>query len=289
MDITKTLISPFDLIQDKIWLWTQQAIGLLPEMLAALVVFGVFCYIANTSQVLTHKILRKSISNSGLANFVEVIIKIAIIAFGFILAINILHLDKAVTSVLAGIGIIGFALGFAFQDMAANLVSGIALVMREDYPFKVGDFIETAGIQGTVREIDLRSTTLVTPQGYAIIIPNKQVYENHIHNLTLLGKRRVDIEIGVSYTDDLDKVEHVAKSAIAALPGLVYGEKIELFFMDFADSAIKFKLVFWVTLKEGTEHLYARHQAIKLIKAAFASNDITIPYPITTFDFLNRA
>jgi small conductance mechanosensitive channel len=275
-------------MQDKLWLWTQQAVSLLPEMLAAIVVFIAFCYTANVSQYLLRKILRKTFRNIGLTNFIEVIFKIAIIGLGFILAMSILHLDKAVVSILAGIGIIGIGLGFAFQDLAANLVSGIGLVMREDYPFKVGDFIETAGIQGTVRDIDLRSTTLETVQGHTIIIPNKLVYEKHIHNLTLLGKRRVDLDLAVSYTDDLEKVEHVAKSAIASLSELVYGEKIELFFTDFADSAIELKLVFWVVLKEGNEHLYARHKAIKLIKEAFASSGITIPYPVRTLNFVNN-
>jgi small conductance mechanosensitive channel len=284
MNLTETFISPFDLLQEKILLWYNQGLNLLPELFAALVVFGLFWYISNITEPSLKKLLSKSFSNTGLANFISVLLKIVIIAFGFILAINILKLDKAVTSILAGIGIIGFALGFAFQDMAANLVSGIALVIREDYPFKVGDFIETDGIQGFVREIDLRSTTLETPQGHNIIIPNKKVYESHIHNLTSLGKRRIDIDISVDYKEDLERVEAIAKNAIANLSGLSPTEKVEVFYQEFGEYAVKLKLIFWVKLKEGTEHVRARHLAIKLLKSAFDNNGISLPYPVTKIE-----
>jgi small conductance mechanosensitive channel len=286
MNITETFISPFDLLQEKLFLWYKQGLNLLPELFAALIVFGVFLYISSVTQPSLKKLLAKSITNRGLANFISVLIKILIVVFGFILAINILKLDKAVTSILAGIGIIGFALGFAFQDMAANLVSGIALVIREDYPFKVGDFIETDGIQGFVREIDLRSTTLETPQGHSIIIPNKKVYESHIHNLTLLGKRRIDIDLSVSYGEDLEEVERIAKESIVSLNGLVPSEKIEVFFTEFGDYSIKFKLIFWVKLIEGTEHIRARHLAIKALKSALEKNNINLPYPVRTINYL---
>lgn len=275
-----------ELLQEKLSTWMDQAILILPNAAIALLVFMVFTVISGMVKSIAESAFKKAgITNKALVNFISALVGMAVIAVGFLVAINILHLDKVVTSLLAGLGIIGFALGFAFQDVAANFVSGVAMVMKEDYPFRVGDFIETNGMQGSVIDIDLRSTTVRTPQGYTVIIPNKAIYENPITNFTKLGKRRVDLPVGVSYADDLEKAEKIAKESIKNLVELAPNEDIGLVYTGFGGSSIDFTIVFWVELKIGNEHLTGKHNAIKAIKKAFEENNITIPFPITTLDF----
>ena len=97
------------------------------------------------------------------------------------------------------------ALGFAFQDIAANFVSGILIAFRQ--PYRIGDIVEVEGYQGEVKSIDLRTTSLVTFQGIEIYIPNKEMFTKPLENYTTTPRRRLDIEVGVSYGDDLRKVE----------------------------------------------------------------------------------
>jgi len=111
--------------------------------------------------------------------------------------LSILKLNTAVTSILAGAGIIGLALAFAFQDIAANFISGIFISFRR--PLRVGDIVKVKDYMGKVEEINLRDTILRTFQGQTVIIPNKEVFQNPIENFSRLGKRRIDLWIGVSY------------------------------------------------------------------------------------------
>src|SRR5699024_379028 len=133
---------------------------------------------------------------------------VLIIGIGIFAALSILNLDGTVKSLLAGAGIVGLALGFAFQDIAANLISGILLSMR--HPFGKGDIIESHDYYGYVQKISLRNTVIKTPQGQFVYIPNKVVYENPFINYTKNFERRVDLDIGVSYADDHEKAKRVA-------------------------------------------------------------------------------
>ena len=122
-----------------------------------------------------------------------------------LLYLSILQLDKAVTSILAGAGIIGLALAFAFQDIAANFISGIFISFRK--PIKLGDVVKINDYMGKVEQINLRDTIILTFQGQMVIIPNKDVFQSPIENYSLLGRRRLDLVVGVSYGDDLEKVK----------------------------------------------------------------------------------
>lgn len=147
----------------------------------------------------------KYLQNYSLANFLATVLYVSVFLLGFIVAINVMHLDKAVTSVLAGVGIAGFA----FQDITANLLSGVALVIKKDYPFKAGDMIETNGFIGNVQEIDLQSTMIKTFQRPIVIIPNRLIYENSLTNYNFDNTRRVDLDVGVSYSSNLREVKEI--------------------------------------------------------------------------------
>ena len=254
-------------------------------MILALVVFVFVYYLSKLITKGVDLALSRSITNRALASFIGIFVNISINLLGFIIAINILNLDKAVTSILAGIGILGFALGFALQDMTANLIAGIALVINDKYPFKVGDYIKTNDIEGDVLNIDLRSTSLKTNMGQHVIIPNKQIYENPITNFSSLKKRRIDIEVGVSYGEDLEKVEQVTLACLKEIPFLSKKEELQFYFEKFSDSSIDYRLIVWVTFNNKMEHFKARHYVIKAIKQAYNDNAITIPFPIRTLDF----
>ncbi|XYI03508.1 mechanosensitive ion channel family protein [Sorangium sp. So ce1128] len=126
-------------------------------------------------------------------------------------AFSILNLEKAATSLLAGAGIVGLALGFAFQDLAANFIAGVYLAVR--FPFREGDLIETNDTLGIAERIRIRSTTIRTLEGQAVMIPNKEIFTTKLINDSETGARRVDLSVGVSYGDDLDKVRRVALDA----------------------------------------------------------------------------
>ncbi|MDQ6610768.1 MAG: mechanosensitive ion channel [Bacteroidota bacterium] len=260
----------------------KEIIRLLPNMaLAALVLVAGF-FVAKWIKKLAAKVARKVIQNATIAQLFSSLAYLFSIGVFFFIALSILKLDKAVTSVLAGAGIIGLALAFAFQDIAANFMSGVFLSIRR--PLHVGDIVKIKDYMGKVTEINLRDTVLLTFQGQKVIIPNKDVLQNAIENFSLLGKRRMDLTIGVSYGDDLEKVKQVTLDAVKSIDGLTKDETT-FFYQEFSDSSINFSLRLWVATPEQPDYLRVKSEAVMRIKKAYDEAGITIPYPIRTLDF----
>jgi small-conductance mechanosensitive channel len=207
MDINEAL----NLLSDKLYEWIKVLIAMLPNIVLAafVVVFGIFItkLIRKVSLRLIRKISSIETINSLFASLVYTV-SLGVVIF---VMLSVLNLDKAVTSILAGAGILGLALAFAFQDIAANFMLGIFLLFRR--PLAVGDIVSTNDHMGVVEEINLRDTMIRTFQGQRVIIPNKDVFQNTIENYTVLGKRRLDLGVGVSYGDDLRKVKEIAIKA----------------------------------------------------------------------------
>ena len=138
---------------------------------------------------------------------------------------------------------------------------------------------------GVVKEINLRDTVLLTFQGETVIIPNKEVFQNPIENYTTLGRRRFDLNIGISYGEDLDKVKEIALAAVKDIEELYENEETTFFYEGFGDSSINFVIRMWVNTHEQIAWNRAGSKAVILIKKAFDENNIMIPFPIRTLDF----
>ncbi len=273
------------LLRDKFSAWLETVVLMLPNFVLALVVVVIAHYVAKRARDLTRSLLGRIVDNQALANFLGILVHVGIFLFGGLIAIKLLKLDQVIFSVLAGVGIAGLAIGFAFQDIAANFIAGIALAFRRNYPFRVGDIVETNNYMGVVEEISLRDTMIRTFTGQSIFLPNKLIFENAVKNLSLLGRRRVDLAVGISYGDDLKRVCEVVRAAVEKVPGRVTDEEIEIFYEEFGDSSINFQVRFWIPFRRQKDYLEARSRAVMEIKQAFDQNGITIPFPIRTLDF----
>jgi small conductance mechanosensitive channel len=256
---------------------------LLPNILLAAIGLVLGLYLAKWFKRIAANLISRVSDNSSLNNLFVSVIYIFFIGVTLFTVLSILHLDTAVTSVLAGAGILGLALAFAFQDIAANFISGIFISFRR--PVHIGDIVKIKDYMGKVEEINLRDTVIRTFQGQMVIIPNKDVFQSPIENFTLLGKRRIDLTIGVSYGDDLEKVENITLEAVKDIAGLCKEEQVTLFYKEFGDSSINFVLRLWISSTAQPDFLHVGSEAIKRIKKAYDENDIMIPFPIRTLDF----
>jgi small-conductance mechanosensitive channel len=256
---------------------------MLPNLAVALLVVIVFYTLAKVIKNFVGRLLSKVTKNKTVTGLAQTILGVLVIGIGVFFALSILNLDGMVTSLLAGAGIIGLALGFAFQDIASNFISGILLSVR--HPFGIGDIIDTNGHFGTVKKLNLRNTVIRTPQGQVIYVPNKVVYENPFMNYTKNGERRIDLSCGVSYGDDLEKARKVALEAIEGLESRDTSRDVELYYNEFGDSSINFTLRFWIPFQQLPQYWGAQSEAIMALKKAFDENDIMIPFPIRTLDF----
>ena len=272
----------FNLIMNKLNLWLTELIKMLPNLLLATFILILGIYLAKLLRKFAKKTFLKFSPTSTLAglgvNFVY-IFSIGVVLF---ITLKILHLDGTITTMLASAGVIGLALAFAFQDIAANFISGIFISFRK--PFKVGDMIKVKDYTGNVKEIRLRDTTILTFQGQYVTMPNKDVFQNPIENFTRYGKRRVDIKGGVSQGDDLNKASKVALEALAGIEGIIK-EDTTFLYDGLGESTIDFTIRIWANTCANASYLKVLNDAIICIKEVFEKNDISMPFPIRTIDF----
>ena len=278
MDINQA----FELIVDKLSVWVQEFILLLPNiaLAAVIMVFGIM--ISKFIRKYIRKIFKKVFHNEALINLFTSLVYVFLLGVTLFVALSVLQLDKAVTSILAGAGIIGLALAFAFQDIAANVMSGIVISIRR--PLHIGDVVKIKDHMGVIVEINLRDSVIKTFQGQMVIIPNKDLLQNPIENYSLMGKRRMDLTVGVSYGEDLERVRDITLKAVADIEGTT-DDEITFFYQEFGDSSINFDIRIWVNTAEQVEFLQVKSDAVMRIKKAFDLNNITIPFPIRTLDF----
>lgn len=277
------IIDLFQPVQNKLNSWLEMFISMLPNFAVAIVVLIAFVFLAKLIRKLMINIFQRTYANVELSKIISKIIHIIVILIGVMLALSVLHLDKTVSSVLAGAGVIGIALSFAFQDIAANFISGLLMAARR--PFEIGDVIEVEGHRGRVLAINLRTTEVITLDGNEVLIPNRYIYENSITNFYKTKTQRVELKVGISYGEDLPRIQTVVLEAIKTLKNLVEDEKVEVLYTSFGDSSINFIVYYWVPYENYFEFLRSKSEGILAIKKAFDTHNIVIPFPIRTLDF----
>lgn len=270
----------FEHLLEKFTTWGGDLAEILPYLLVALGIQVLFIILAKITKTMTFKVLSKFHTTLAVNKLVANFVLINIIIGGFVFALSVLQLDRTVTSLLAGAGIIGLALGLAFQDLVMNIISGVLIAIRK--PFGIGDLIETKGVFGEVVDIRLRTVEIHNRNGQFVFIPSRDVLQTHLTNFTMMGKRRIVLNIGLSYTENLETAKEITINAVKTLPEVLKNEPIELYYTEFSDSAIKCMVRFWIKFKFQREYRKAVSDAIIAIKSAYDNNGIIIPFPITT-------
>ncbi len=256
--------------------WWTNFIENLPSLVAGLLILLVSLYLARLASRGVKRIMqRRKDYDAELALLLSRLAKWTVIGLGILLALE--QAGQDVTALLTGLGILGFTVGFALQDISANLVSGILLLFEQ--PFDISDSIEVSGYGGTVKEINLRATHMLTWEGLLVIIPNREVFTNTITNYTRISQRRIALSVGVGYDSDLKQVEELALKTVKDLPGTL-DDPGPFFMVDsFADSAINTTVYYWFkTGENGYPDMV--NAGATAIKKAFDQAEIDIPYPI---------
>jgi small conductance mechanosensitive channel len=191
----------------------------------------------------------------------------------------------SLTGFVAALGIAGFALGFALQDVAKNFIAGILLLLQQ--PFNIGEVIEVADYRGTVLNISLRTTEMRTLDGRFVSIPNGDVFVNPLINFSKAPRRRVEITVGVGYESDLDQVTKIALETVGNIPDVLKDPAPTVVFTGLGDSAINFSLFYWVDTENG-DLSKAQTMGIKLIKRTFEGAGIEMPYPTQSLHIIKE-
>ena len=199
------------------------------------------------------------------------------ICWAILLVVVVGKLGVDIGPIIAGLGVTGFILGFAFQESLGNLASGLMIALNE--PFKIGDYVIVAGLEGTVIKMDMMAATLATADNKKVVIPNKSAWGAPITNFSALGRRRVDIQIGIDYSCDAAKAIKVALETLPLVPGVLKDPAPSVSVASLDDSQVTLNIRPW---SDGADYWNVYNDAQVAIKSAFEKNGIDIPFPQLT-------
>ncbi|MBT2153360.1 mechanosensitive ion channel family protein [Pseudoalteromonas tetraodonis] len=271
------------LIEEKLGGWFDVVISHIPNFIVAVIIAIIFSFIARLAGKGMKNVLRRSLDSTQIADLMASIFKVIVLSVGVFIALDFMGLKSTVTSLLAGAGIVGLAIGFAFQDMTENLIAGIAMGIRK--PFKAGDVIETDNVFGSVHSINLRNTLIESFYGQLILVPNKILFRNVLRNYSTLGVRRIEVPVGISYADDIEKASEVIVDKINQFDFVIRKNETAVYAEGFGDSSINLLVWFWIKYPGEPDFMTVRHKGVVAVKQALDAADISIPFPIRTLDF----
>lgn len=242
------------------------------NLITALIIFYVGKWVVSIVVRAIRKVMQKAEIDMTLETFIANLVRMVLLLFVVIAAINQLGIQTA--SLIAVLGAAGLAVGLALQGSLSNFAAGVLIVLFR--PYKVGDWIEGAGISGSVESVQILTTILKTGDNKRVIVPNSQIMGSTITNYSANETRRIDLVVGVSYDDDLDKVRSEIQTVVAADSRVLSDPACTIAVSELGDSSVNFVVRPWVAT---ADYWTARFELTEAIKKAFDKAGISIPYP----------
>ena len=242
------------------------------NLITAVVIFYVGKMVVSLVVRALHKVLQRQEVEKTLETFVCNLVRMTLLVVVVIAAIGALGIQT--TSFIAIFGAAGLAVGLALQGSLSNFASGVLIVLFR--PYRVGDFVEAAGISGVVEQVQILTTVLKTGDNKQIIVPNGQIMDSIITNYSANDTRRVDMVVGVSYDDDLDKVRATIQELVNAEDRILDEPACTIAVSALADSSVNFVVRPWVKTSDYWGVMFDLTEAIK---KRFDKEGISFPFP----------
>ena len=242
------------------------------KVIAAIAIFIIGRWVAKGFRSLTQRLMEKKNVDPTITGFVGNMTYMALLVFVIIAALGQMGIQT--TSFIAILGAAGLAIGLALQGSLSNFASGFLMIIFK--PFKVGDYVEIAGVAGTVENIQIFTTTLKTPDNKTVIVPNASVTGDNIVNWTMKGTRRADMVFGIGYDDDIDKAKQIMVDLLAKDDRILKDPPLQIAVSELADSSVNFVVRPWASIENYWDVYF---NAMENIKKALDAAGISIPYP----------
>ena len=259
--------------------WTQQGeklqvVGLEfgLKLIVAILIFLVGRAIVRMLTNGLRKVMKAKGVDEILESFIGSLVYWALLTFVIIAAIN--HVGIQTTSLIAIMGAAGLAVGLALQGSLSNFAAGVLIVLFR--PYRVGDFVEAAGVSGAVVQVQILTTILKTPDNKQVIVPNSEIMSSIITNYSANDTRRIDLTVGVSYDDDLDKVRATLDEIIAAEERVLAEPACMIAVSELGDSSVNFVVRPWV---KTSDYWPVHFDLTETIKKRFDAEGLSFPYP----------
>jgi len=242
------------------------------NLVLAIVIFVLGKFVVGLLMSLFSKVMAKSKYDNMLTEFVGSILRAILMLFVIVAALDQLGVDT--TSLVAIVGAAGLAIGLSLQDSLKNFAAGVMLLVFK--PFRTGDYVEAAGIAGSVEAIGIFTSTLTTPDNKAIIVPNGKIYSDNIINYSAKATRRVDMVFGISYNDDLRKAKAVLNQLLSEDSRILQDPAPTVAVLELGDSSVNIAVRPWV---KSADFWGVRFDFVEAVKLRFDQEGLSIPFP----------
>ncbi len=252
----------------------QKLIDFIPSLLGAIVIFIVGWWLIKMVNRLVKKYFAKKDFDLALESFISTLLNYGLKIILFVVVITQLGVESA--SFVAILGAAGLAIGLALQGSLSNFAGGVLILLLK--PFRIGDFIKAQGVDGTVKEISIFHTRLLTFNNQLAIVPNGKIMNDNIINYTVEGIRKDAITIGISYDSDIKLAREILLKLVNEQPQTMQdeGKQPVVYVSELADSSVNLSLRFWATNPEFWDlHFLVMEESKTRLEAA----GISIPFP----------
>ena len=242
------------------------------DIIAALAIFIVGRWVANLITKGIRRLLERANVDATLVKFLSNIVRILLLIFVILAAIGQLGIQT--TSLIAVLGAAGLAVGLALQGSLSNFAAGVLIIIFR--PYKVGDYIEAAGVAGTVDEVQIFNTVMKTPDNKKIIVPNSQITGGIITNYSAHETRRVDFTFGIGYGDDIDKAKKIIEEVLGGDERVLADPAPQIVVAELADSSVNIVARPWA---KAADYWGLKFDVTETVKKRFDAEGISIPFP----------
>lgn len=243
----------------------------LGDLLAALITLLICLTAIRLLMKLFHRLLLRTKLEERVRRYVLSSVKIVLYTLTVILTASSLGVNMSSLVALLSVGGLGVTL--AAEDILGNVAGG--LVILSSHPFSIGDFIESGGVSGTVEEITLNHTKLLTPDGYTALLPNKELAASKVINYTVLGRRRIVWKMSASYDAPTETVKDACRRALQETPGIWEDPAPSIFLTAFGESGIDYTVYCWTAVNTWWPTQFALAENLR---KEFAAAGVEIPY-----------
>jgi small conductance mechanosensitive channel len=242
------------------------------KAIAAILILLIGWFVAKGVRTIIRRLMAKAHIDGTLTSFISSLVYMIVMAFVIIAALGQLGVQTA--SFVAVIGAAGLAVGLALQGSLSNFAAGVLMIIFK--PFKAGDYIEGAGVAGTVEELGIFTTHLKSPDNKAIIVPNGKLSGDNIINYNANPTRRLDLVIRVGYGDDIDKVKRILAQIVASDDRIMKEPAVAIGVTALGVTGVEFAVRLWVRTTDFGDVQFA---VLENIKRTFDAEGISIPVP----------
>jgi small conductance mechanosensitive channel len=261
------------------WLSMKDALeGNVPDITFRLFLFILVLFIFRILSRITRRVVKAASDRSSLdmsALLKRILVSTsggAVMAIGVLMALS--QIGVSLAPMLAGLGVAGFIVGFALQDSLSNFAAGAMILIYR--PFDVDDFVEVTGASGLVKKMNLVSTTITTFDNQTLVVPNSKIWGDVIKNVTAQKERRVDLEFGIGYGDDIEHAERVLHDVVYSHEKVLKHPEPNIKLHTLGDSSVNFVVRPWVKTEDYWDVYW---DIMREVKLRFDREGISIPFP----------